>query len=190
MATFSQRILTETGSKLTGLSHEILQVNIGNRCNQLCTHCHVQATLDSEDFMTWNIMETILEVAEHIRPGLIDITGGAPELNPFLPRFLEALTERDYIIQVRTNLTVLLDSSKRGLMDLYRNLQIRLVGSFPCYIEADVDHVRGTGAFKKSIQVLKTLNKLGYGANSELELDLVFNPENASLPPNQAQLEE
>lgn len=190
MATFSQRILAETGSKLTGLSHEIFQVNIGNRCNQLCTHCHVQATPDSEDFMAWNIMETILEVAEHIRPELIDITGGAPELNPFLPRFLEALTKRDHTIQVRTNLTVLLDSSKRGLMDMYRNLQIRLVGSLPCYIEADVDHVRGTGAFKKSIQVLKTLNELGYGANSELELDLVFNPENASLPPNQAQLEE
>jgi len=140
--------------------------------------------------MTWNVMEEIFRVAEHIRPELIDITGGAPELNPSLPRFLEGLTDRGHNVQVRTNLTVLSDPSLSELMDMYRNLQIRIVGSFPCYIEADVDNVRGTGVFKKSIQVLRTLNALGYGVNSELELDLVFNPENASLPPNQTELEE
>jgi radical SAM/Cys-rich protein len=190
MSTFAQRILVETGYKLTGLSHNILQINVGNQCNHLCTHCHVQATPESEDFMTWNIMEKILEVAEHIHPELVDITGGAPELNPSLPRFLEALADRNHNVQVRTNLTVLLDSSLSELMDMYRDLQIRLVASLPCYIEADVDNVRGTGVFKKSLQVLKRLNELGYGVDSELELDLVFNPEDASLPPKQSELED
>ncbi len=189
MNAFSQHILGETGSKLTGLTHKTLQVNVGNRCNHLCTHCHVQATPTSTDIMTWEIMQGVLKVAETVKPELIDITGGAPELNPSLPRFLEALVDRSYKVQVRTNLTVLLDSKLEGLMEQYRDLQIRLVGSLPCYIEADVDQVRGEGVFKKSLQILKALNALGYGVNPELELDLVFNPEDASLPPNQIKLE-
>ena len=173
-----------------GLTHRTLQVNVGNRCNHLCTHCHVQATPNSTDIMKWGTMEGVLEVAEKINPELIDITGGAPELNPLLPRFLAALADRNYKVQVRTNLTVLLDTELRGQMEQYRDLQIRLVGSLPCYIEADVDQVRGDGVFKKSLQVLQSLNALGYGVNPELELDLVFNPEDASLPPNQSQLED
>jgi radical SAM/Cys-rich protein len=140
--------------------------------------------------MKWGTMEGVLEVAEKINPELIDITGGAPELNPLLPRFLAALADRNYKVQVRTNLTVLLDTELRGQMEQYRDLQIRLVGSLPCYIEADVDQVRGDGVFKKSLQVLQSLNALGYGVTPELELDLVFNPEDASLPPNQSQLED
>ena len=173
-----------------GLTHRTLQVNVGNRCNHLCTHCHVQATPNSTDIMKWGTMEGVLEVAEKINPELIDITGGAPELNPLLPRFLAALADRNYKVQVRTNLTVLLDTELRGQMEQYRDLQIRLVGSLPCYIEADVDQVRGDGVFKKSLQVLQSLNALGYGVTPELELDLVFNPEDASLPPNQSQLED
>jgi radical SAM/Cys-rich protein len=134
-------------------------------------------------------MEQVLDVADELQPQLVDITGGAPELNPFLPRFLKALDDRSLKIQLRTNLTVLLDPALRGHMELYRNLQIRLVGSFPCYLEADVDNVRGKGVFKKSIQILKELNTLGYGLSPELELDLVFNPEGAFLPPEQNELE-
>ena len=186
---FDQLILNQTGSKLTGSSQKTLQVNVGNRCNHLCTHCHVVATPNSVDIMTWKIMEDVLKVAENVEPELIDITGGAPELNPSLPRFLRALAEKGYKIQVRTNLTVLLDPALRSLMELYRDLQIRLVGSLPCYLEADVDRVRGEGVFKKSILIIKTLNDLGYGLNSELELDLIFNPEGAFLPPDQSELE-
>jgi radical SAM/Cys-rich protein len=139
--------------------------------------------------MGWELMEEVLRVAEVLNPELIDITGGAPELNPSLPRFLKALADRNYKVQVRTNLTVLLDPELKKQMGVYKDLQIRLVGSLPCYIEADVDVVRGDGVFKKSIQILKELNELGYGVNPELELDLVFNPEDASLPPNQSDLE-
>ena len=190
MNMFTQHILGETGSTLTGLTHKTLQVNVGNRCNHLCTHCHVQATPDSTDIMTWSLMERVLEVAGNINPELIDITGGAPELNPSLPRFLTALVDRNYKVQVRTNLTVLLDPELRGQMELYRDLRIRLVGSLPCYIESDVDQVRGDGVFKKSLHVLRTLNSLGYGVKPELELDLVFNPEGPFLPPNQSELED
>lgn len=189
MVTFTQRILGETGSKLRGLTNRTLQVNVGNRCNQLCTHCHVQATPKSTDVMRWEIMDDVLKVAESVHPDLIDITGGAPELNPFLPRFLKALVDGNHNIQVRTNLTVLLEPTLRGLIETYRDLQIRLVGSLPCYLEADVDQQRGEGVFKKSIQILKSLNTLGYGVKSELELDLIFNPEDAFLPPNQSELE-
>jgi len=189
MKSFNQRILSEMGSNLTSLSHKTLQVNVGNRCNHLCTHCHVQATPNNADLMKWELMEDILRAAENIHPELIDITGGAPELNPFLPRFLNALADGNHNVQVRTNLTVLLDSTLRGLMELYRDLQIRLIGSLPCYIEADVDRQRGKGVFKKSLQILKMLNTLGYGVNPELELDLVYNPEGAFLPPNQTELE-
>jgi len=189
MNKFAQQVLNETGSKLAGLTQRTLQVNVGNRCNHLCTHCHVEATPTSTDIMKWELMEEVLKVAEVINPELIDITGGAPELNPSLPRFLKELVEKNYKVQVRTNLTVLLDPELREQMEMYRDLQIRLVGSLPCYIEADVDVVRGDGVFKKSIQILKELNKIGYGVNPELELDLVFNPEDASLPPNQSELQ-
>ncbi|MDH4214460.1 MAG: arsenosugar biosynthesis radical SAM protein ArsS [Candidatus Thorarchaeota archaeon] len=190
MNTFTQHILGKTGSKLSGLTHRTLQVNVGNRCNHLCTHCHVQATPTSMDIMKWELMEEVLKIAECVNPELIDITGGAPELNPSLPRFLKALVDKSYKVQVRTNLTVLLDPELRGLMELYRDLRIRLVGSLPCYIEADVDQVRGDGVFKKSLHILGILNSLEYGVNPELELDLVFNPEGAFLPPNQSELED
>jgi radical SAM/Cys-rich protein len=133
-------------------------------------------------------MEDVLSIAEVIQPELVDITGGAPELNPSLPRFLNALVDRNHNIQVRTNLTVLLDTALRGHMEMYRDLQIRLVGSLPCYLEADVDNVRGHGVFKKSIQILKELNALGFGVSPEFELDLVFNPEGPFLPPEQSEL--
>lgn len=139
--------------------------------------------------MKWEVMEEILSIAEHTRPELIDITGGAPELNPTLSRFLRALNDGNHKVQVRTNLTVLLDPKLRGLMEMFRDFQIRLVGSLPCYIEADVDIVRGDGVFKKSLQILEKLNDLGYGVSPDLELDLVFNPEDAFLPPEQSELE-
>ncbi len=187
--TFCELIVRETGSKLVGLTQTTLQVNVGNRCNHLCNRCHVSATPASTDIMSWAIMEEVLKVADQIHPELIDITGGSPELNPSLPRFLRALADKNYKIQVRTNLTVLLDPVLSGIMDLYRELRIRVVGSLPCYLEADVDRQRGNGVFKKSIQILKDFNALGYGVNPELELDLVFNPEGAFLPSDQSELE-
>ena len=104
ITTFNQRILNETGSKLTGLTQKTLQVNVGNRCNQLCVHCHLQAQPTSSDIMDWKLMEHIVNVAEDIHPELVDITGGAPELNPSLPRFLHSLSERDYMFRFEQTL--------------------------------------------------------------------------------------
>jgi radical SAM/Cys-rich protein len=139
--------------------------------------------------MTWELMEEVLKVADTIQSELVDITGGAPELNPALPRFLESLDKRNFKVQVRTNLTVLLDPKMKEYIELYKKHKVRLVGSLPCYLEADVDNVRGSGVFKKSIRILQILNEFGYGTNPELGLDLVFNPEHASLPPVQSELE-
>ncbi|MFW9800025.1 MAG: arsenosugar biosynthesis radical SAM (seleno)protein ArsS [Candidatus Thorarchaeota archaeon] len=183
-------MLGETGSKLTGLTHRTLQLNVGNRCNHFCTHCHVQSSPESTDIMNWKLMQDVLRVTEEIQPELVDITGGAPELNPSLLRFLKALVDGNNRVQIRTNLTVLLDPRLKGYMEMYRDLQIRLVGSLPCYLEDDVDRVRGKGVFRRSIQILKALNALGYGVTPELELDLVFNPEGPFLPPNQSALED
>ncbi len=190
MQTFNERMLGETGSKLTGLTHKTLQVNVGNRCNHFCTHCHVQSSPKSTDIMNWRLMQHVLMVTKEIQPELVDITGGAPEMNPSLLRFLKALVDGNNNVQIRTNLTVLLDPRLKGYMEMYRDLQIRLVGSLPCYLEDDVDRVRGKGVFRRSIKILKALNALGYGVNPELELDLVFNPEGAFLPPNQSTLED
>jgi radical SAM/Cys-rich protein len=139
--------------------------------------------------MSWETMEDVIRIAESVEPELVDITGGAPELNPSLPRFLKALADGGHNIQLRTNLTVLQDPRYSGLMDLYRNLQIRLVASLPCHSEENVDEQRGRGVFKDSIRTLRDLNKRGYGIEPELELNLVYNPDGPTLPAEQSKLE-
>jgi radical SAM/Cys-rich protein len=139
--------------------------------------------------MNWSTMQLVLDKTSEIRPGLIDITGGAPELNPHLRRFVKTLRENHYSIQVRTNLTILLEPRIEHLIDFYRDNGVKLVASLPCYLRKEVDSVRGDGTFKKSIEVLKRLNDVGYGLDPRLELDLVFNPEGAFLPPQQSVLE-
>jgi radical SAM/Cys-rich protein len=120
---------------------------------------------------------------------LIDITGGSPELNPYLRKFVGALRRNDYAVQVRTNLTVLLEPGMETMMEFYKSSGVKLAASFPCYLEKEVDSVRGAGTFKKSIEVLRRLNDVGYGLDPRLEMDLVFNPEGAFLPPEQSSLE-
>jgi radical SAM/Cys-rich protein len=139
--------------------------------------------------MNWSTMQLVLDKTSEIRPGLIDITGGAPELNPHLRRFVKTLRENHYSIQVRTNLAILLEPRIEHLIDFYRDNGVKLVASLPCYLRKEVDSVRGDGTFTKSIEVLKRLNDVGYGLDPRLELDLVFNPEGAFLPPQQSVLE-
>lgn len=189
MSKFNKLIASVEGSKLRALTHKTLQANIGNRCNQACSHCHLGACPESDDLMSWETMQDVVRIAESVDPELIDITGGAPELNPSLPKFLKALADGVHKVQVRTNLTVLQNSKHSGFMDLYRDLQIRLVASLPCHSEENVDEQRGKGVFKDSIRSLRELNKRGYGIEPELELNLVFNPDGPVLPPEQSQLE-
>jgi len=174
---------------LHALGIDVLQVNIGLRCNQKCSHCHVASSPDREEIMSWETMEDIFTAAEKSRPSLIDITGGEPETHPHIREFISRFRKNSISVQVRTNLTILTESPYREIVDFFRNMEVRLVGSLPCYSAENVDHQRGEGTFAKSIKGLKLLNSYGYGIKKELPLDLVYNPGGASLPPAQKTLE-
>ncbi len=130
-------------------------------------------------------MQTILSVTAKLPPVFIDITGGAPELNPHLEKFLRALVAQHHRVQLRTNLTILVESSYKHFPSLYKELGIELVASLPCYLEEEVRLQRGKGVFEKSIEALQVLNKIGYGTTQTLPLTLVFNPLEPVLPPEQ-----
>ncbi len=132
----------------------------------------------------------LVKSANILNPSLVDITGGAPEMNPYLKDFINELDRYGHPIQVRTNLTVLLEGRRGDFIKFYKDKCVKLVASLPCYEAEEVNSVRGEGTFEKSIESLKVLNTVGYGVEDKLELDLVFNPEDAFLPPNQKMLEE
>lgn len=133
-------------------------------------------------------MERVVLLADELKPSLVDITGGAPEMNPDTRWLITELTDRGYHTQLRTNLTaLLLDDS---IIDFLAEKGVKLVASLPCYEAAEVDSVRGSGTFDTCIKVLRMLNAVGYGVDSRLELELVFNPEADFLPPPQGKLEE
>ncbi len=167
-----------------------IQVNLGYLCNKECAHCHIRAGPDRTEMMNWKTMYSIIEHVNKVKPKLVDITGGAPEMNPFLDKFVSELTKHGHRVQVRTNLTVLVEGERDKFIQMYRENRVKLVASLPCYEAAEVDSVRGDGTFEDSVVILKALNKAGYGIEERLQLDLVFNPEDAFLPPNQSNLEE
>jgi radical SAM/Cys-rich protein len=186
---FEKKVRELTGKGLSTGNVETLQVNVGLRCNQRCTHCHVAASPRRKELMTRETMRQVLAVARKMRPRLVDITGGAPELNPNLRWFVSALRKGGHAVQVRTNLTVLLEPGMENMMRFYKKSGVKLVASFPCYMRPEVDNVRGRGVFDRSLEALKRLNAIGYGKNPALVLDLVFNPEKDFLPAPQADLE-
>lgn len=186
---FEKKIRELTGAGLSARGIETLQVNVGLRCNQRCAHCHVEASPSRNELMTRETMRQVLAAARKTGPRLVDITGGAPELNPNLRWFVTALRKDGHAVQVRTNLTVLLEPGMETMMRFYKKSGVKLVASLPCYLRPEVDNVRGRGVFKKSLEALKQLNAIGYGKNPALVLDLVFNPEKDFLPAPQAELE-
>jgi radical SAM/Cys-rich protein len=133
-------------------------------------------------------MNNILSIADKLKPNLVDITGGAPEMNPNIKWFVEKLSKQGLNIQLRTNLTALL--LDKSIIKFLAEKKVKLVASLPCYEAAEVDSVRGDGTFNDSIKALQMLNNIGYGITPELKLELVFNPETDFLPPPQASLEE
>lgn len=168
---------------------ETLQVNLGNRCNQSCAHCHVKAGPNGKKIMSRNVMERIIDFLQR-HPGLcVDITGGCPELNPRFEFFIDNICELASPIMVRTNLTVLLEPGLDWIAQWYSKHKVVLIASLPCYTEHNVDRQRGRGVFQKSIAAVRTLNKFGYGVDGQLELNLVYNPGGDFLPGPQAQLE-
>jgi len=134
-------------------------------------------------------MEQLFDVAGRLRPGMVDLTGGAPELNPDFRRFIRELRKRDHQVQVRTNLTAMLEQGLEDLPLFLSEHRVQLVASLPCYLEENVRAQRGQGAYEKSIEAIRRLNALGYGTESGPILNLVYNPGGAFLPPDQAKLE-
>ena len=186
-----EKQIAEVGSEgLHSLKVKTLQVNVGFRCNQQCNHCHLEASPQRKEMMEWRTMELVLAAARSVRCQLVDLTGGAPELNPSFRHFIVALRQEGLSVQVRTNLTVLLEPDMNTLPEFLCDHKVQLVASMPCYLEENVRAQRGTGVYEKSIQAIKRLNGLGYGYESSLSLNLVYNPGGPLLPPPQPALEE
>jgi len=189
---FSSKLRSQNNFPLSVKKLEIFQVNVGYMCNQVCTHCHVDAGPDRKEIMTKDTMQQCLEAIKIAGAHTIDITGGAPEMNPNFRWFIEELVKIgvDDII-VRSNLTIIFaNKSYRNLPAFFKAHNVHLISSLPCYTSGNVDKQRGEGVFKASIEALKILNDIGYGVeNSGLQLDLVFNPSGASLPGDQHNLE-
>ncbi len=166
---------------------EILQINLGYLCNLECNHCHVDASPRRKEITTKDVLTKCLDVIDTIQTiHTVDLTGGAPEMNPDFEWLLEELGKRDVEVLVRSNLTILVEGKFKNYPELLAKHKVTVVSSLPCYTEENVDAQRGDGVFTKSIKALQILNKLGYGTNPELKLHLVYNPGGASIAPNQA----
>ncbi len=167
-----------------------LQVNIGFLCNQACRHCHLDAGPGRSENMTPGIIDEVVSFARRSRFDTIDITGGAPELNPHIDRLITAMAPLAPRIVMRSNLSALNDGTKDELMRLLQSHSVVITASFPSLNEMQADSQRGNGMFKACLNALRKLNTLGYGVNdSGLELNLVSNPTGAFLPPSQSETE-
>lgn len=167
-----------------------VQVNLGYRCNQSCQHCHVSAGPNRTECMERETVEQVLEFLQCHQVGSLDLTGGAPELNPNFRYLVEQARSQGVKVMDRCNLTILEEPGQEGLAEFLAEHQVEVVASLPCYLEENVDGQRGNGVYESSIRGLQRLNGLGYGKDdSGRVLSLVYNPVGASLPPPQAALE-
>tara|TARA_Y100001968_G_scaffold179729_1_gene164585 strand:- start:2050 stop:2994 length:945 start_codon:yes stop_codon:yes gene_type:complete len=172
-------------------SLKTLQINIGYKCNQACSHCHVNAGPSRKEMMSNEIIELIPKVikANHIK--LLDITGGAPELHPKFKQLVKSARNLDVEVIDRCNLTILKEPGYEDLTWFLARNKVQITASLPCYLEDNVDKQRGKGVFGKSILALKDLNSYGYGIkDTGLILNLVYNPNQPNLPPSQKELED
>jgi radical SAM/Cys-rich protein len=184
-------LLRQTGfPAITRRQIETLQVNLGYKCNQSCLHCHVNAGPTRTEMMTADTIAEVLTLLKASTATRLDITGGAPELNPHFRELVLAARALGVTVMDRCNLTILEEPGQAGLAQFLAAQRVDIVASLPCYLEDNVDRQRGKGVFDSSIVALKKLNALGYGsAGSALELALVYNPQGPVLPPAQDKLE-
>lgn len=190
LPSFGER-LAEHGQRLTRGRMNTLQINVGKLCNQACHHCHVEAGPKRTEIMTWETMERLLALVEQ-SPDLktVDLTGGAPEMNPHFRPFVRALRQRGVQVIDRCNLTVLFEPGHEDTAEFLAEQGVQIVASLPCYSRENVEKQRGKGVFDRSIRALQLLNSLGYGKpDTGLTLDLVYNPGGAFLPPSQEALQ-
>jgi len=176
--------------RLRRRSLETLQVNLGYRCNQSCLHCHVNAGPTRTEAMDADTADLVLEVLERRGVKTLDLTGGAPEMNPQFRRLVQATRAMGVRVIDRCNLTILFEPGHEDLADFLAAQQVEVVASLPCYSVANVDRQRGEGVFDKSIAALQRFNALGYAQpGSALTLNLVYNPQGPVLPPPQDALQ-
>lgn len=169
---------------------ETLQVNLGYRCNQQCLHCHVNAGPKREENMTTETVEQLIQYIKASGVKRLDLTGGAPELNPNFQHLVTEARKLGVHVIDRCNLTILFEPEQETLAQFLADNKVEVVASLPCYLKDNVDKQRGKGTFDASIEGLKLLNQLGYGqADSDLVLELMYNPQGPSLPPSQVELE-
>jgi radical SAM/Cys-rich protein len=181
---------------LTKQDITVLQINLGKRCNLSCTHCHVEAGPKRTEELSAEICQQLIELI-HRFPQIqtVDLTGGAPEMNYGFKQLVETARQHHKQVIVRSNLTIYFVDGFGDLPEYFATHQVRIVASLPCYLADNVDKMRGTGVFDDSIKALQWLNKVGYGHNQNLILDLVYNPqlpitEKFSLTPEQVKLEQ
>ncbi len=168
---------------------ETLQVNLGYRCNQQCLHCHVNAGPKRRENMDAETAARVIAFLERARPATLDLTGGAPELNPNFRDLVRAARALGIHVMDRCNLTILSEPGQEDLAEFLAEHQVEVIASLPCYLEDNVDGQRGRGVFRRSIEGLQRLNALGYGRGEGLVLNLVYNPTGPFLPPPQEALE-
>jgi len=187
---FEERVIAEKGEPLRARGIEALQVNMGFRCNMSCRHCHVEAGPARREEMGAETAEAVLSALAGSAIPALDITGGAPELNPNFRRLVRGARRLGRKVVVRSNLTIFFEEGMEGLPEFYAEEGVEVVASLPYYKESGVDRVRGTGAFRKSVEALRRLNALGFGTDEGgRALNLVYSPPGAFLPPRQETLE-
>lgn len=192
LPTFKNKISETNQFPLKAKKLEILQINVGYMCNQVCDHCHVDAGPDRKEIMTRDTMRQCLEVIKNTGAHTLDLTGGAPEMNPDFRWFVEEAAKagiKDFI--VRSNLTIIRANKKYyDLPEFFKKHNVHVVSSMPHWTRGKTDKQRGDGVFDKSIKALQELNAVGYGMqDSDLRLDLVYNPSGAFLPGDQMAME-
>lgn len=182
-------------SPLTKKSISVLQINLGRRCNLACTHCHVEASPKRKEELSPEICQQLITLIKRLpQIEIVDLTGGAPEMNYGFKPLVEAAKSTGKQVIVRSNLTIYFEEGFGDLPEYFAQHQVRVVASLPCYLADNVDKMRGHGVFDASIKALQWLNQLGYGKNCDLILDLVYNPplptnDKFSLAPEQSKLE-
>lgn len=181
--------LAQNGFELKAAGIDTLQVNVGKLCNQACKHCHVDASPKRTEIMPREIVEDCLNVLRRYKIPTLDITGGAPELNPNFRYFALEARKTGAKVIVRHNLTVMFEAGQKDLPEFFAENEAEVVSSLPYFLGTQTDAQRGAGVFDKSIEALKRLNAVGYGIDEKLILNLVYNPVGAFLPPAQEAIE-
>ena len=187
----SRALLVRSGTDFPPLRRRrtsILQVNLGYRCNLSCVHCHVNAGPTRVEQMERETVDQVIAVLERGHIEVLDLTGGAPEMNPYFRDLVRQARALGVTVIDRCNLTILLEPGYEDLPEFLAGQGVQVVASLPCYLEENVNQQRGKGVYADSIEAIRRLNRVGYGEES-LPLDLVYNPVGAHLPPPQAALE-